>query len=71
MEQHLNDYKDFTRKLIPATACTVLLSSGISSFLQGAITSFAPLFPAWAFPLVQVLAASAGLWWVAKNGKKE
>ena len=69
MKNVITDYKDFSHKLILTTACTVLLSAGVSSFLLGLVGSFAPLFPSWTFSLVQVLAASVGLWWLTKNGQ--
>jgi len=69
--QAIEEYHIFTKKLLLTTGCAVLLSSGISSFLQGALASFAPFFPSWAFPLAQVAAASAGLWWLTKNGDKK
>jgi hypothetical protein len=74
MQHHvetINEYHIFTKKLLLTTGCAVLLSSGISAFMQGALASFAPLFPAWIFPLVQIAAASVGLWWITKNGKKK
>jgi len=74
MQQHvktISEYQTFSQKLLLTTACTVILSGGISAFVQGAVANFAPLFPAWAFPLVQMLGASLGLWWLTKNGKKK
>jgi len=71
MKNVINDYRDFSHKLILTTCFTVLLSAGISSFLLGVVGSFAPLFPSWAFSLGQVIAASAGLWWMTKNGEQK
>jgi hypothetical protein len=66
----LRDYRQFTNKLVLTTACTVLLSSAVSSFVQTTAATFAPLFPSWWFSLIEIVIASAGLWWLTKNGKQ-
>lgn len=66
----LKDYPNFTKKLVLTTACTVLLSSAVASFVQSAAGTIAPLFPTWQLALVQIGIASAGLWWLTKNGKR-
>ena len=71
VKKKIEDYQVFSRKLILTTACTVLLSSAVSSFVQSAVGIFAPLVPAWSFSLLEMVLACFGLWWVNRNGKKK
>ena len=64
----VDEYHNFTKKLLLTTACTVLLSSAVSSFMQSIIATFAPLVPTWLFSLVEIIIASLGLWVINKNG---
>ena len=67
----LDHYQKFTRKLVLTTACTVLLSSAVSGLIQGLVSIAAPYFPTWPFSMLQIIAASLGLWWLTKNGKRK
>ena len=67
----IGDFHSFTTKLLLTSACAVILSGGINSFLQGLVATFAPLFPGWIFSLIQILGASLCLWWINRNGQKE
>jgi|GEM_PF-1544260 len=69
--QKLIDYRNFTKKLALTTACTVLLSSGMTILVQNIVAQFSPFFPSWGFPLLEVIIASVGLWIITRNGKEE
>lgn len=63
-------YHAFTQKLVLTSAFGALLSLGLNSLLQNIIGFFAPLTPSWLLPLLEVIAATFGLWHLSKNNKK-
>jgi hypothetical protein len=74
VEQHIktiDEYQNFSRKLILSTAFGVLLSSGISALVNGYVAQLAPQLPGWPLPLLEIAGASFGLWWLTKNGKQK
>lgn len=67
----IQEYRKFTHDLIFTSVCTILLSSAMTQLVQGLLVpASAEYLPAWAIPLIEAVAATGGLYYLNKNGKK-
>lgn len=75
MEIDIDEYHRFAKVVIVTSALTSIMTSGITLIVQNlVIPVLAPIFPSWAFPIVEIVGATVGLFVINSwngNEKKE
>jgi len=70
MREQLQDFHEYSSTLILTNFFSVMLFVSISSLLPGITAQLLPGLQGWQMASSEIVLASAGLWWVSRNGKK-